>query len=128
LEGTLKGHLVQILCNEQGHVQQDWGAQSLVQPDLECLQGWGSHHLSEQSVPVPHHPYCKKTSSSYLHIQTKSSLQGEIVVAVDRKFKFNQPSTGCHLDIAQLGSFIIHFGGNEGQNNPWTAGTSLDQG
>ena len=46
LEGTLKGHLIQLPCNEQGHLQLDQGAQSPVQPDLECLQGWSIHHLS----------------------------------------------------------------------------------
>ena len=60
LEGTFKGHLVQLPYNEQGHLQLDQDAQSLVHPDLECLQGWGIHHLSEQPVPVPHHAYCKK--------------------------------------------------------------------
>ena len=39
LEGTLKGHLVQFLCNEQGHLQLDEVAQSPIQPDPECLQG-----------------------------------------------------------------------------------------
>ena len=42
LEGTLKGHLVQLPCNEQGHLQLEQVAQSPVQPDLECLQGWAS--------------------------------------------------------------------------------------
>ena len=37
LEGTLKGHLVQLPCNEQEHLQLDQGAQSPVQPDLECF-------------------------------------------------------------------------------------------
>ena len=40
-EGTLKGHLVQLPCTEQGHLQLDQVAQSPIQPDLECLQGWG---------------------------------------------------------------------------------------
>ena len=35
-EGTLKGHLVQLPCNEQGQLNQV--AQSLVHPDLDCLQ------------------------------------------------------------------------------------------
>ena len=26
---------------------------------LGCLQGWGTHHLSEQPVPMLLHPYCK---------------------------------------------------------------------
>ena len=34
---TLKGHLVQLPCNDQGHLQLDKGAGSLVQPDLERL-------------------------------------------------------------------------------------------
>lgn len=41
LEGTFKGHLVQVSCNEQGHPHVDQVAQSLVQPDLEC----GCHGL-----------------------------------------------------------------------------------
>ena len=60
LEGTFKGHLVQPPCNEQGHLQLDQVAQSPVQPDLECFQGWGIYHLSGQPVPVFHHPHCKK--------------------------------------------------------------------
>ena len=39
LEGTLKGHLVQLSYNEQGHLHHNHSAQSL-------LQGWGIHHLS----------------------------------------------------------------------------------
>lgn len=31
------------------------GAQSLVQTDLGCFQGWDSHHLSGQTVPVLQH-------------------------------------------------------------------------
>jgi len=36
LEGTLKGHLVQLPCNEQGHAQLNRAAQGLIQPGLEC--------------------------------------------------------------------------------------------
>lgn len=39
LEGTAKGHLVQPLCSDQGHLQFKQVVQSLVQLDLECLQG-----------------------------------------------------------------------------------------
>jgi len=39
----LKGHTVQLTCNEQGRLQLDQVAHSLVQPALECLQGWGTH-------------------------------------------------------------------------------------
>jgi len=34
LEGTFKGHLIQPLCNEQGHLQLDQVAQSPIQPGL----------------------------------------------------------------------------------------------
>ena len=39
-----------------GHLQLDRVAQSPVQPDLECLQEQGIHHLSGQPVPVHHYP------------------------------------------------------------------------
>jgi len=39
LERTFKGHLVQHPYNEQGQLQLDQVAQSLVQPDLQFLQG-----------------------------------------------------------------------------------------
>ena len=48
LEWTFKGHLVQIACNDQRHAQLDLFAQSLVQPDLECLQEQSIHYLSGQ--------------------------------------------------------------------------------
>ncbi|KAK4815383.1 hypothetical protein QYF61_001371 [Mycteria americana] len=41
----------------EGHLQLDQAAQSPVQPDLECFQGWGIYHLSGQPVPVFHHPH-----------------------------------------------------------------------
>lgn len=37
LEGTCRGHPVQVPCNEQGHLQLDQVVQSSVQPALECL-------------------------------------------------------------------------------------------
>jgi len=50
LEGTIKGHLAQLPCSEQGHLQLDQVVQSPVQPDLERFQGWGIDHLSVQTV------------------------------------------------------------------------------
>lgn len=38
------------------------GCSEPVQPDPECLQGQGIHHLSGP-VPLPHHPHNKKVSS-----------------------------------------------------------------
>jgi len=49
-EETPKGHLIQLSCNEQGHLQLHQVLQSPIQPDLECLQEWGIHHLSGQFV------------------------------------------------------------------------------
>lgn len=40
LEGTLIDHLVQLPCNDQGHLQFDQGVQSHVQLDPECLHGY----------------------------------------------------------------------------------------
>lgn len=60
LEGILKGSLVQLPCNEQVHPQLDLLAQSIVQPDSDCVQGWGFHYLSGEPVQMSHHTYCKK--------------------------------------------------------------------
>lgn len=46
LEGTFKGHLVQLLCNGHRHVQLNKVAQGLIQPHFESLQGWGIIHIS----------------------------------------------------------------------------------
>ena len=71
LEGTFRGHLDQPRCSEPQHLQLDQVAQSSVQPDLKCFQGWGMYHLSGQPVPVFHQPHCKKFLP-YIH--TKSTL------------------------------------------------------
>jgi len=41
LEGTLKGCLVQLPCTEQGRPQLHQCSEP-IQPDLGCLQGWGT--------------------------------------------------------------------------------------
>ena len=48
LEGTSKGHPVQLPCNEQRHGQLEQVAQGLIQPRLESPQGWSIHHISGQ--------------------------------------------------------------------------------
>jgi len=65
-----KGHLVQLPCDEQGHLRLDQVSQSPVHPGLECLQEGGIYHLSGQPVPLPHHPYCKRL---FPYNQPKSS-------------------------------------------------------
>jgi len=65
---TWRSPVLQLLCSEKGQLHQ--GAQSPVQPDFECLQGWGIHHISGQTVPVPHHPHCQRLfliSNLHLH-------------------------------------------------------------
>ena len=42
LEGTFKGHPVQLPCNKQEQIQLDQVAWSPVQPELECSQGGAS--------------------------------------------------------------------------------------
>jgi len=71
LEGTYKGRLVKLPCNEQGHVQPDQAAQMLVQPGLASLQGWGIHHISGKLAQLPRHSYHKQLLP---YIQYKSSL------------------------------------------------------
>jgi len=73
LEGTFKGHPVQLPCTEQGHLQlhQLLRAWLVVQPDLGYLWGWGVHHLSGQPVPEPHHPYGK---NYFPYILSRSTL------------------------------------------------------
>ncbi len=35
-------------------------AQGPIQPGLEHLQGWGTHNLSGQTVPLPNYPLSKE--------------------------------------------------------------------
>lgn len=60
VERTFKDHLIQPLCNVQGHLQLKQVAQSYIQPYLECIQGLDICHLSRQPVPVFQHLHCKK--------------------------------------------------------------------
>ena len=46
LEGTSEGHIVQLPCTEQGHLQLNQVAQSTIQPYPECFQGWDIQHIS----------------------------------------------------------------------------------
>jgi len=49
LVGTLKGHLVQLLCNDQGHLQLNQVAQSAIQPNPP---GKGIHHIPGRAGPA----------------------------------------------------------------------------
>jgi len=59
-KGTYRVHLAHPLCSKKGRLQLDQVAQILVQPGLECFQGWGLRCLSGQTVPVFHHSHGKK--------------------------------------------------------------------
>ena len=69
LEGTLTGQLGQHPHNEQGHLQPDQVAQSLVQPGLGCAMR--DHSLSGQPASVLHCPHCHKLLPD---IQSQSPL------------------------------------------------------
>lgn len=43
LKEIFKGHLAQLSCKEQGHLQLYQVFQSPIQADLKCLQGWSIH-------------------------------------------------------------------------------------
>jgi len=80
LEGTFKGRLAQLSCTKQGLLQLDRVAQNPVQPDLECVQGQGIHHISGHPVPMPYHPHCKRL---FPYILPKSTFfRFEIMLAL----------------------------------------------
>ena len=64
LEETLKGHLVQLPCKEQGHLQLHQVSQNHIQSDLECLQGWDTHHICEEALTLCQ---CNQTTQILLH-------------------------------------------------------------
>jgi len=63
----LTGHQVPTSCHRQGHQPPDLvlhqAAQGPIHPGLEHLQGWGTHNLSGQPVPAPHHSVCEEQIS-----------------------------------------------------------------
>ena len=64
LEGTIKGHLLQLPCHEQGHLPLDQVAQNPIQPDLECFLVTGSGTQTEDHWPqlTNHQPKpCRRT-------------------------------------------------------------------
>lgn len=59
----LKSHLVQLLCNEQRHLQLDQVAQSPTLPNAVCLQGQGIQCISGQPAPALRYPHYEKMTS-----------------------------------------------------------------
>jgi len=106
LEGTLKGHLVQLPCNEQEHLKLHQGAQNPIQPDPEFLQGWGTHHLRGQPVPAPHHPYCKKKlgEGAVLRIHDHTSC---VFKHLPNPFTYHRPFVAAYRGCA-LGHMTLH--------------------
>ena len=72
MEGTLKGHLVQLPCSEQGHVQLEQVAQSSVQNVSR-----ENHYIYGKHVSVFHCTYCKKI---LLYIQSNHDKVLSILV------------------------------------------------
>lgn len=70
LEGTRKGHLVQLPCNEQGYPQLYQVLRALSSLILKESRVREStiHHQSGHPLPVPHRPYCKNCLP---YVQTK---------------------------------------------------------
>jgi len=94
LEGTIKGHVVQYPCSEQGQLQTNEISWSPVQPGLECFQGWGIYLLSGQPVSGFHHPHCKK---SLPYVQSKST------------FFYLKTITPCHIAAGPAKEFVPIF-------------------
>lgn len=67
LAETFKDHLVPLPCNRQRHLQLNQVAPSPSQPNLDCFQRWGIHHLSGQPASLFYHPYYKKIIPLGLH-------------------------------------------------------------
>lgn len=70
LEGTLKGHLIQLLYSEQGHLQPDQVFRALsslaLSPETRLLP-------LGQPMSVPSHPLKTKPKPSYLHPKSNTS-------------------------------------------------------
>ncbi|KAK4810053.1 hypothetical protein QYF61_005116 [Mycteria americana] len=95
----------------KGHLQLDQVAQSPIQPDLECFQGWGIYHLSGQPVPVLHHPHllkgCNKDSpeSSLLQAEQHQLFQPFLIGEV---FHPSSHFCGPPLDpLQQVHVFLV---------------------
>lgn len=74
LEGTLKGHLIQLLYSEQGHLQPDQVFRALSSLALSTetrllLLG----QPIGQPMSVPSHPLKTKPKPSYLHPKSNTS-------------------------------------------------------
>lgn len=59
-----RGHPVEFPCNEQGCPELDQVVQILIEPHLECLLGWGIHHITQQHA----------ASKGILPVKQESSL------------------------------------------------------
>jgi len=67
LERTLKGHLAQLPCNKQRHLQLHQVLRAPSSLTLSAYKDGGCiHHLSGQPVPVPHHPHSEEKQLSAL--------------------------------------------------------------
>lgn len=72
LEGTFKGHPIQLPCNGQGHHRPDQVAQSYCSNlTLNVFRDRAPSTSLDKPVPVPYHCHCKKCLP---YIQSESVL------------------------------------------------------
>ena len=71
LKATLKAHLVHLPCNEPGYLWLTQVFRDTSSLTLRVSKYMASTNSPEQTVPVPHYPYCKK---HFPYIHSKSSL------------------------------------------------------
>jgi len=81
LQGTFKSHLIQLLCNEWGHLELD-------QLDLEHLQGWGIHHLSGQHVLRHSYKKIKITKQTKKTTTTNKKTSSLCLISKSPLFQF----------------------------------------
>jgi len=83
--------LISTPCYVQGCQPADQAAQRHIQPDLECLQGWGIHNLRGQPVPMPQQllPLLLIHSLQVLEGHNEVSLEPSLFR--DKQAQFPQP-------------------------------------
>lgn len=78
LERIFKDHLVQLPWK---HLQLNQVAQTPIQPNLDCFQGWDIHNSSDQAIPLFHHVIVKSFfHASSLNLSSFSLKSWSLVI------------------------------------------------
>ena len=117
LKGTFEGHLVQPSCNEQGHLQLYWVAQSPIRPDLKHFHikcGTLNDVCSGLNRPIlsSYTTLQTPTTSSHLLAQGPALHQGDWAPVQPHLIclcRATQPSSGCCSDLHRLGRTCLHL-------------------